>query len=638
MLPKWLFLTCSGFLFPLMAQHPCAVHKAQTHAQLSHLSSVPGTENYNVHYVHLDVQVERSSNGIFGKATTHFTVNSTQLNDYIFELIAPHTIDSIRLNGLPAGFTRNGNMVTAILPTPLSQGAQGVAEVWYGGTPPNGGFFNGISNGTSPSWGNQVTWTLSQPFGARDWWPVKQDLQDKIDSVRVWITTDTSNKAGSNGLLENITPLNGGKHRFEWVHRHPIAYYLLSIAVAQYIEYNFNVSVSPILSVPIINYIYNNPGTLPNFQTDIDETGNMLLFFNSIFGMYPYADEKYGHCMAPFSGGMEHQTMTTQGFFNRDLTAHELGHQWFGDHVTCATWKDIWVNEGFASYSEYLYAQSVSQTAATQWMASAHQNITSAAGGSVYVDDTTNENRIFSGRLTYDKGGAILHTLRAIINNDSLYFLGFRQFLQQFGGGNARGVDVQQVMEQVSGQNLQTFFQQWYFGEGFPILEIRWNSGGPGLLLNIQQVGSAPNSVSAFSYPLELVLQRTGLPDTTVRVAMQSPQQFFHVPVAGVVSGIVVDPLRWVIKRVNLLEKDLTLSLEHAEETRFMAYPNPTSSEVWIPAATGPATLTNMTGQEVWKGDLAPERPLNLGSLPMGTYFLHFFHQQKPHTLRLVRI
>ena len=638
MLSKWLFLSFSGLIFPLMAQHPCAVQKAQTHAQLQQFSTVPGTENYNVHYVHLDVQVERTSNGIFGKAVTHFTVNSSQLNDYIFELIAPHAIDSIYINGAPASFVRNGNVVTAALATPLSQGSQGIAEVWYGGTPPNGGFFNGISNESSPSWGNQVTWTLSQPFGARDWWPVKQDLQDKIDSVRIWITTDTSNKAGSNGLLENITLLTGGKHRYEWVHRHPIAYYLLSLAVAEYIEYNFSVPVSQGLSVPIINYIYNNPGALPNFQADIDETGAMLLFFNSVYGLYPFADEKYGHCMAPFSGGMEHQTMTTQGFFNRDLTAHELGHQWFGDHVTCASWKDIWVNEGFASYSEYLYAQSVSQTAANQWMASAHQNITSVAGGSVYVDDTTNENRIFSGRLTYDKGGAILHTLRAIVNNDSLYFLGFRQFLQQFGGGNARGVDVQQVMEQVSGLNLQTFFQQWYFGEGFPILEIRWNSGGPGLLLNIQQVGSAPNSVSAFSYPLELVLQRNGLPDTTVRVAMQSPQQFFQVPVSGVVTGIVVDPLRWVIKRVNLLQKDETLSLASSEEITFMAYPNPATSDVWISGAEGPAVLTNVTGQEVWRGLLHPNQSFQMAHLPVGTYFLHFFHQQKPQTLRLVRI
>lgn len=638
MLSKWLFLSFSGLIFPLMAQHPCAVQKAQTHAQLQQFSTVPGTENYNVHYVHLDVQVERTSNGIFGKAVTHFTVNSSQLNDYIFELIAPHAIDSIYINGAPASFVRNGNVVTAALATPLSQGSQGIAEVWYGGTPPNGGFFNGISNESSPSWGNQVTWTLSQPFGARDWWPVKQDLQDKIDSVRIWITTDTSNKAGSNGLLENITLLTGGKHRYEWVHRHPIAYYLLSLAVAEYIEYNFSVPVSQGLSVPIINYIYNNPGALPNFQADIDETGAMLLFFNSVYGLYPFADEKYGHCMAPFSGGMEHQTMTTQGFFNRDLTAHELGHQWFGDHVTCASWKDIWVNEGFASYSEYLYAQSVSQTAANQWMASAHQNITSVAGGSVYVDDTTNENRIFSGRLTYDKGGAILHTLRAIVNNDSLYFLGFRQFLQQFGGGNARGVDVQQVMEQESGLNLQTFFQQWYFGEGFPILEIRWNSGGPGLLLNIQQVGSAPNSVSAFSYPLELVLQRNGLPDTTVRVAMQSPQQFFQVPVSGVVTGIVVDPLRWVIKRVNLLLKDETLSLASSEEITFMAYPNPATSDVWISGAEGPAVLTNVTGQEVWRGLLHPNQSFQMAHLPVGTYFLHFFHQQKPQTLRLVRI
>ncbi|MCH2231983.1 MAG: hypothetical protein MK105_16730 [Crocinitomicaceae bacterium] len=219
----------------------------------------------------------------------------------------------------------------------------------YDGIPPNGATNPlggaGMTNGSSPSWGNQVTWSLSEPFSAYEWWPCKQSLTDKADSVGIKITVPSTCKAGSNGVLENVVDLGNSLTRYEWKHRHPIDYYLVSVAVAQYVEYNVYANptgaASPIL---IQNYIYDNPATLNNFQNDIDETVDFMELFAELYGPYPFEDEKYGHCMAPLSGGMEHQTMTTQGWFAKSLTAHELGHQWWGNNVTCASWADIWVN------------------------------------------------------------------------------------------------------------------------------------------------------------------------------------------------------------------------------------------------------------------------------------------------------
>src|SRR5690606_33758647 len=118
----------------------------------------------------------------------------------------------------------------------------------------------------------------------------------------------------------------------------------------------------------------------------------------------------------PLSGGMEHQTMTTQGYFEKGLTTHELGHQWWGDNVTCESWADIWVNEGFASYSEYLMLENLYPNETTSHMLDIHNNVKSNPNGSVWVQDSLNESRIFSGRLTYDKGAAIVHTFRFIMN------------------------------------------------------------------------------------------------------------------------------------------------------------------------------------------------------------------------------
>jgi aminopeptidase N len=179
-------------------------------------------------------------------------------------------------------------------------------KVFYNGTPPTaatnplGG--SGMSNATSPTWGNKVTWSLSEPFSAYEWWPCKQSLTDKADSCAVKITVPSNCKAGSNGVLENVVDLGNGSTRYEWKHRHPIDFYLISVAVSKYVDYT--IYANPIgapAPIPIQNYIYDNPQCLPNFQADIDETVDFMELYWSIFGPYPFADEKYGHCMAPFS-------------------------------------------------------------------------------------------------------------------------------------------------------------------------------------------------------------------------------------------------------------------------------------------------------------------------------------------------
>ncbi|NBO61450.1 MAG: hypothetical protein EBU82_10820, partial [Flavobacteriia bacterium] len=395
------------------------------------LAQIAQTEKYDVNYYKLNLNMTNTSTTLSGYAEMKATAIAA-IDTVLYELFSSLSISSVSLNGTNVPFTRAGSAVK--IAANLSPGTSFIIRTNYSGTPPTaqtnplGG--SGMSNATSPSWGNEVVWSLSEPFCAYEWWPCKQSLTDKADSCDVFITVPNSCKAGSNGVLTQVVNLGNGSSRYEWKHRHPIDYYLISVAVAEYVEYNvFANPVGAPAPILIQNYIYNNPQTLPNFQADIDETVDFMELFYDLYGPYPFEDEKYGHCMAPFSGGMEHQTMTTQGFFNPTLTAHELGHQWWGDYVTCASWCDIWVNEGFASYSEQIMLENLYPGQEVQNMQSVHNNVMSQPGGSVWVLDSLNEARIFSGRLTYDKGAAIVHTMRYMLNDDQLFYATLKNFL-----------------------------------------------------------------------------------------------------------------------------------------------------------------------------------------------------------------
>ena len=549
------------------------------------IAQIAETERYNVHYYELDISMDNLSTDVAGTGEIHGTANEA-LDSVLFELFSTFNVSDIRLNGVTTPYNRVGSYIK--VPVNLTTGQFFEIAVDYDGTPPNGATNPlggaGMTNDSSPSWGNQVTWSLSEPFSAYEWWPCKQSLTDKADSVGIKITVPNSCKAGSNGVLENVVDLGNGTSRYEWKHRHAIDYYLVSVAVAEYVEYNVFAnptgSASPVL---IQNYVYNNPATLPNFQNDIDETVDFIELFADLYGPYPFQDEKYGHCMAPLSGGMEHQTMTTQGWFAKGLTSHELGHQWWGDNVTCASWADIWVNEGFASYSEYLMLENLYPAENDQHMVDVHNNVMSQPNGSVWVEDSLNENRIFSGRLTYDKGAAIIHTFRFLMNDDVAFFNALKNIQTDFTDGTALGLDIRDYFQAASGVNFDDAFNQWYFGEGYPTYSAAWNTSGTDLLLNITHTTSS--STPAFSNPIEIQFSRSAMADTTIRFDIIGNNDVFTVPNMGNVTNITeIDPNNWIINKVGSITHDTNATAGITEEKAdyYDVFPNPTTGNVSV--------------------------------------------------------
>ena len=601
-------------------------------------------ERYDVTYYKLDLALENTSLNIAGSVWMRVRVGSQALDSLAFELYqgaagaATLLIDSVVVNGRRSpGIRRVGNDATAALAQPAAAGSLTDARIYYHGSAPAAGTaaigngFNNRSkvrvNGVEQPY--NVTWSLSEPFAAHEWFPCKQVLTDKADSSDVWVTTTLPNKVGSNGVLARTVSLPAGKVRYEWKSRHPIAYYLISVAVAPYLETTRYAHPTGGPVVPILDYVYDQ-NALNYYQAELDRTAGFIENYSSLVGLYPFANEKYGHSMAPLGGGMEHQTMTTQDGFNFTLTAHELFHQWFGDNVTCASWEDIWLNEGLASYGEYLSLQALATPAdARGWMDNAHQYAQLNAG-SVYVADTTNVGRIFDYYLTYKKGAAVVHMLRYLLNDDTKFFRALRTYQTQYRGRTARTADLQRVFEAEAGRSLSYFFQQWFRGQGYPTFNGRWNQAGNTVVLRVTETASEPAITPFFDTDVDYRLTFTSGATQTLRLHQGQAVQTFQFVAAGTVASIAVDPDQWILDLpapAPVRDNSLALVTHTAAGLAPLSlYPIPCHDVLHLAALPAPlvrAEVVDATGRLVLRQVLlAPQPQLDTHALAPGLYYL----------------
>lgn len=538
---------------------------------------------YDVKSYILDLHVSDTTTYVEGNVII-ITEAISDLDTFAFELIPEQQIQHILINGKEqSDYFRIDDNVLVPLDGIVSAGSELIARIYYGGKPPEGGFFSGVTNSYSPGWQKDVTWTLSEPFSAKDWFPVKQDLSDKADSAFLFFTTSANNMVGSQGLLTNVVTLPEEKVRYEWKTYYPIDYYLLSFAVADYMDYSIYAHPDQMGgdSLLIQNFIYNDPANLEMKKEPISKTIDIMELFCDLFNLYPFVNEKYGHTETQLGGGMEHQTMSTMGNFSFHLIAHELGHMWFGDHVTCATWSDIWINEGFATYSDYLANEFLlGDSAATAFITKAQNHAMSEDHGSIYIPleyvFPGNEWRIFNGRLSYDKGASIIHMLRHEIGNDEVFLEILKTFLDEFGGGVATGEDFKEVAESVAEMDFQTFFDQWYYGQGFPRYDIVYWQDADNLFISSTQTGSNVSS-DFFEMMMDYNIVFADGTNTMVSFSQQEPLEVFYVPASKNVIGLEVDPNNWTLEEVTSIssvgEKDFNPSY-------FTIGPNPVEDDL----------------------------------------------------------
>ncbi len=576
--------------------------------------------NFDVSYYRCEWRVDPAIRYINGKVTSYFHITSATDNT-TFDLTDSLVVDSITQKNNQLSFTHSNNSLTIDFGTIKPSGTFDSVSIYYHGVPPDAGFGSFVTSAHS---GTPVLWTLSEPYGSRDWWPCRNGLDDKADSIDVIITNPVAYTAASNGLRQSEI-ISGPDKITHWKHRYRIATYLVCMAVTNYAEFDDSVQLGNV-SLPMQTFCY--PESLSLFQANTFIVLNTLKYYSNIFGNYPFIKEKYGHVQFGWGGGQEHQTSTFIVTPNENLMNHELAHQWFGDKITCGSWQDIWLNEGFATHLaimafETRYPQSVMATRKKEI-----DNITSLPGGSVWVDDTTNVNRIFDNRLSYTKGSHLLYMLRWILG-DSIFIKGMRRYFDDstIAFGFAKTHDFKRNMEAASGVDLTEFFTDWFYGQGYPSYNVQWTQiGNDYVKIRMSQTTSHP-SVSFFPLPVALQFKNATQQKTIVVNNTFNDEIFFN-NIGFIADTVLIDPDYWLITKDNISRK---VGDNVTVENIVQVFPNPFVNNFNIylhnfNAKNGTLRLYDAKGSLLFNENLSINgslyKQINTQSYPKGFYIL----------------
>lgn len=534
------------------------------------------TDDYNLNYLKAYWELDPAVYYIKGSLTYYFQPAENGLASISFDLSDSLQFSYFIYHG-DTGFNyiRSGNNIVQLpLPQSVPAGIQDSITLCYEGEPASTGFGSFVQETHDDQ---PIIWTLSEPYGASDWFPCKNSLTDKIDSIDLFIKTPAINHVGTAGILMSETPVPGSNDKIiHWRHRYPIVTYLIGLAVTNYSVIHQNVALNSGNNVPVLQYIY--PEDSASYMNDTTLIGKFLILFSDLFGDYPFYEEKYGHAQWNWGGGEEHQTMSfvaNAGFF--ELVAHELAHQWFGNKITCGSWEDIWLNEGFATYLSGLAYEYI---APDYWMAFKETQQNRAfkdSTGSVFCEDTTDVGRIFSGSLSYAKGAYLLHMLRWKLG-DEHFFQAIRNYIDDpaLCYGFARTYQMQEHLESISSQHLDEFFDDWYYGKGYPTYAARWANRSDGkVTISLHQSQNHP-SVDFFEMPVPIRLKGELLDTTIVVQNDRNGDTYITGPFSFTVDSIFIDPDRW------LLAKKLPPVYDPLLAAELTIYPNPAGDFVSI--------------------------------------------------------
>jgi aminopeptidase N len=449
-------------------------------------------------------------------------------------------------------------------------------------------------------------YTMAEPYDARWWFPCFDEPWDKA-TADIWIALANSGPGfpirdvASNGTLLEVT--NSGDYTtYHFQENIPMCTYLFMTAFGDFAHWTVQVPDGQGDSIPCVYDVF--PEDSIHAVYDFANVPQMMEAFNYYFGPYPF--EKYGMvAVEPFVyGGMEHQTMTTinRSWINGTRAnefgiAHELAHQWWGDMVTMSDFRHIWLNEGFATYSEALFSEYFYGDSTYPQRIQRFEDIY------FYYDQYVGRFPLFDpvayfNAAEYYKGALILHMLRGMVGEDN-FFTGLRNYGVQYRYGNASTEDFRDEMEAASGQNLDYFFHEWIYEQGYPEYQYAWNYSDTNsshiIHVNILQV---QQNAPVFSMPIQLLIQ-TSLGDTLVTVFNSQYFESFAFDISGVPTGVVFDPNHWVTKKVQLVNSvDENGYLPKGYSLK-QNYPNPFNNNTVISFSLPQAENVKLTIYEI---------------------------------------
>ncbi len=516
------------------------------------------------------------------------------LNRVDLNLRSELIVDSAKAGTTSLTFTHIANLLSVNLPAAYSTNQEVSLSVYYHGVP----YYDGSAGlRFSSQFGTDLCWTKATPFRSRYWWPCKDFPEDKADSLDLYLEMPDTYDVATNGLRLSQTNLGGGRKLEHWKHRYPICTYNVAFCISQYSK-QISDWVYDTDTIPF--YCYSLPGNGIALSNFCFYGPQALTALSDRFGVYPFMNEKMGHADFGWTGAMEHQTfcMYATNFHDEWVIAHESGHQWWGDMITCRTFNHIWLNEGFATYSEPLYFE------ATQGTAAYHnymQTLRYTGAGSIYVEILT-PAEIYNSSLSYDKGAWVLHMLRGVYG-DSAFFRGIRDFGNSgFRYGAATTEDFIDEFSASVGEDVSWFINEWIYGEGCPhyrfAFDCRSNdTGWFDFTMWIEQIQSYPTT---FSMPIRMRLtSASGSRDTSVwndgRFAM------YQTVVHDSITQVQLDPQQWILRDVTQVPFGIKVVTRTLPE-----------GELGVPYST---TLSAVGGEPPYQWQFFG------GDLPFGTVF-----------------
>ncbi len=582
------------------------------------------TGNYDLKHYKFELEADPNISYLKGKVTPLFEIVGDDVTSIFFDFNSGMTVDSIKYHGDKINYSFTGSFELKVdLPITLQDGDLDSLSIWYQGNPEASGFGSFATSGQVCEPSKPLMWTLSEPYGARDWWPTKQTLNDKIDSIDMIITTPRMYTVASNGLLIS-KDIVGGNAVFHWKHRYPEPAYLIAFAISEYKEYIDWVVFDNGDSLMVQEFVY--PCALDYSKENSPEIVPMIKLFSELFGQYPFYKEKYGHALFGWGGGMEHASMTFVSSFSYDLIAHELGHQWFGDKVTCGSWQHIWLNEGFATYLEGLTYQFLGyETSWENWKIANITKATQLPYGKVFVEDTTSVGRIFSSNLSYAKGSYLVHMLRWKLGDDN-FFQALRNYLKdpKLAYNYALTEDLKSHLETQSGQDLTEFFNDWFYGGGYPTYTVNWWHGSAKNKIKIEiNQAQSDNSVDFFEMPVPVRVVGESQ-DTIVVMDNTENGQIFTFELDFDIKSIELDPEKWLCARwkapIYLSSSDIS------DDNSLRVYPNPSSGYVRLEFENleniKNIKVLDINGKVILERERSNKKVIELDGLKTGIFFI----------------
>ena len=499
--------------------------------------------DFDVNHYDIDIAIDPENHAEYINGRVDITVESTvsALDEVVLDLVGLEVSAVLRLEHGNQDFEQIGDeLVIEIFPA-LGLGEQMGLRVNYAGSPvPNDwdDFDIDLSRPTP------VVWTNCEPEGSRTWWPCKDRPDDKA-TVDINITMANEYVVASNGTLQGIEDNGDGTSTTSWSTGYLLPPYLVAITATDFMLFEDSYELREGGTLPLTFYTYPEHEAVA--REDVSGLPDMLAIFEQDWLPYPFAEEKYGHMEYPWGGAMEHSTLTSygSGLYRGDhyfdwIVAHELAHQWWGDMVTCGTWDDIWLNEGFATYGEALWTEGLfGEQAYLDYMMTLWS---SSFPGPIY-----SPSELFNSTV-YDKGAWILHMLRGIVGRETLMEI-MRTWGTDYAHMSPVTADWIATASDVAGQDLNWFFAPWLYEAGRPRYEYALRLEplpGDSTLVELE-VTQTQNGHMPYRMPITLRLETNGGGSIDTVIMNETETAAYSLRIAGEIVDLEPDPENYIL-------------------------------------------------------------------------------------------